>query len=172
MSYTFFVLPKNYEKMREEIFIRMQDEKLLGACMHSVKNPSIDKWLDISAPHKGWLLCCVANHAKQHTTNDLCGIAWFEPWHGRTWKFDFTAFRAHFSQAPIMSKGALAWMFEHAPCDSVIGLCPVSNAHAWRLASRSGFETLGKIPNACFQARKSQYEDGIFVLASKQSFTL
>ncbi len=167
MSYNFFALPNHYTQMRTEIFLRMQKEGLVSASMHGEVNPTLVRWLEITDPHKGWLLCCVPSSATQHTVDILCGVAWLEPWRGRVWSFDFTAFRPHFNEAPNMSKQALIWIFEHAPCDSIIGICPVSNAHAWRLAPKSGFEIVGKIPNACLQAKRNKYEDGILVLACK-----
>ncbi len=170
MSYSFFVLPNKHELSRHKIFMRIQEEKLTTFCMHSEKNPTLERWLEITDPSKGWLLCCVPKNMELHTVDTLCAIAWITPWRGRIWTFDFTVFRPYFSKAPHMSKAALAWIFTHAPCDNLMGICPISNAHAWRIATQSGFEILGKLHNACFHTKRSTYEDGVLVIASKKNF--
>ncbi len=169
MSYTFFVLPEGLRQMRVDIFTRMQKEGLLNACMHSFHNPSEDDWLKITTPHQGWLLCCVPSHITEYNANSLCGVAWLEPWRGQVWTFDFTVFRAHFTSALYLSKAALKWIFLHAPCQSLVGLCAASNIHAWRLAHMAGFCNLGRIPGACLQARRNVYEDGVLVVATKEN---
>ncbi len=171
MSYSFFVLPKHFIKMRENIFKRMQEEKLLTSCMHSIKNPTLQHWIDITCSPKGWLLCCVPADAKTHDVSQLCGIAWLEPWQGQAWLFDFTAFRKYFAHATTMSKAALNWTFKHAKCQSIVGICPVSNAHAWRLAPKAGFNIITQVPGACFNARLNIYEDGVLVMATKSSIS-
>ncbi len=171
MNYTFFVLPHNHHKMHEEIFYRMQREGLLKACMHSIKEPTLEHWLDITAAHKGWLLCCMPSDSLEHNTDLLYAVAWLSPWRGQTWTFDFTAFRKHFHKAPSMSKAALKWIFDHAPCHSVVGLCALSNRHAWRLAPKAGFNIIGKIPRACFNASRNSYEDAMLVLATKEDLS-
>ncbi len=168
MSYTFFVLPKDFTKMRGEIFTRMQEEGLLNACMHSFDNPTKQDWLKITAPHKGWLLCCAPKNTGTHTAANLCGVAWLEPWRGQVWTLDFTVFRAHFAEFAAMSRATLEWIFTHAPCQSIVGLCAKSNAHAWRLAPKTDFKILGKIPGACLRAKRNIYEDGILGLATKE----
>ncbi len=169
MNYSFFVLPKHKKKLREEIFLRMQDEGLLNACMHAIANPNKEQWLKLTQPHKGWLLCCVQDDAHEHCVENLCGVAWLAPWRGQAWTMDFTVFRKHFKQATGMSKAALNWIFEHAPCESVLGLCAHSNAHAWRLAEQAGFKVLGNIPGACFQARRDVFEDAVLTMATKKN---
>ncbi len=170
MSYTFFVLPESFDELRVEIFLRMQEERLLASCMHSYKNPTVQDWMSLTDPSKAWLLCCVPCCEKVHDTKSLCAVALLTPWRGRAWTFDFTVFRQHFANAASMSMAMLKWVFENAPCESLVGLCAKSNTHAWRLAKKAGFNNLGNVAGACFQAKRNVYEDAVLVLAKKSDF--
>ncbi len=170
MKYRYEVVPEDTPfsiELREALFTRMQEEGLLPYTMHAFHAPTKDDWLELTQPHKGWLLCCVAEGEQCITVNNIRGMAWLTPWQGRVWSFDFTAFRAHFAEAVGMSRGALKWMFTHAPCDSVLGISAMSNRHAWRLAQKAGFDVLGTIEGACYMAKKYSYEPGVMVVASR-----
>ena len=63
----------------------------------------------------------------------------FSPWRGRIREFDFTVFR------------------------------PVSNRHAWRLATACGFVITGRLPAACWLARRGVHVDGIQLLCTPET---
>ncbi len=174
MNYTYFVAPSHEplaSTFRKALFLRMQEEGLLGFTMHAFTSPTVQDWLSLTAAHKGWLLCCV-QEGDSFTAEKVRGMAMLMPWQGRVWTFDFTAFRAHFTEAVAMSRGALSWIFAHAPCDSVMGLSALSNRHAWRLAKQAGFEVLGTVQGACYMARKCSYEEGVLVMARRSEHEL
>ncbi len=99
----------------------------------------------------------------------LAPLAWGQGNKGhRVWTFDFTVFRPFFAEAVAMSRQALPWIFTHAPCDTLLGLCAKSNKHAWRLAQSAGFQVLGHIPGACFMGKKGAgHEAGVLVMATR-----
>ena len=146
---------------RDEPFHRMQREGLLPFAMSAYAAPTLDDWRRVSAPSRCWMLRC-----ENADSGELMGVALFTPWRWRVWEFDFTAFRASALHAVDMARGGFAWMFKHAPCDSIIGLCPVPNRHAWRLAEGCGFTVLGRIPGACRWARTDSIVPGVMVVVT------
>ncbi len=165
--------------LRTALFSRMQEEGLLSRVMHSYHCPSLAHWLELTHKDKGWLLCCMHkddtpprenfSHVEgSKAVRNIRGMAIISPIRGRLWSFDFTVFRAHFPEAVPMSLGALQWIFAHAPCDVLLGLCAKSNRHAWRLAQGAGFTHIADIPNACYIAQKKRYEDGVLVMAKAE----
>ncbi len=173
MDYAYFILPQeqvNATPLREALFARMQEEKLLRTAMHAYHNPCLQDWLTLSQSPQSLILCCMAQEHDQGDVQKVRGMALLSPWQGRVWSFDFTAFRAHFPEAASMCRGGLQWIFDNLPCDSVMGLSAISNRHAWRLAEQSGFSVLGTVPGACYVARKYQYQDGVLVLAKRQDW--
>lgn len=150
---------------RDEPYLRMRDEGLLACAMSAFAKPALSDWRRITAPGKGFLLCC------EDQSGRLLGCGMFSPWRGRIWEFDFTAFRAAFGVAPLMARGGFAWMFENTDCAGVMGICPLPNRHAWRLAEACGFRVLARLPEACFYARKGNYVDGVLVLCTRLSLT-
>lgn len=131
---------------RKALFARMCREGLTGCAMYAWPHPREDDWLHlVSAP--GRLLL-------QATTPDgtalACGL--FSPWRGRIREFDFTVFR-------------------HTETSALWGLCPVSNRHAWRLATACGFVITGRLPAACWLARRGVHVDGIQLLCTPETLT-
>ncbi len=174
MEYTYFVLPAEQGGLapfRQALFTRMQQEGLLQAAMHAYQSPCLEDWLHLTQAANVQVLCCVAQGQEQDDMHRVRGVALLSPWQGRVWTFDFTAFRAHFAEAVAMCRGGLQWIFEHMPCDSVMGVSAISNRHAWRLAEKAGFSVLGSVPGACYVARKYQYQDGVLVLARRQDMS-
>ena len=98
-----------------------------------------------------------------------CGLFTRQPY--RVWHFDFTAFRAGFAVAAEQARGGFQWAFDHLDCTSIMGVCPLPNRHAWRLAEACGFRVLARLPEACFYARKGNYVDGVLVLCTRLSLT-
>ncbi len=169
--YTYFVLDHTETYLRHELFYRMEKEKLLGAAMHAFVAPTLQDWCHLIDAEKTVLLCAAQTcdmHKDTHTVCDVHavqGMALLQYWRGQVWTFDFVVFRDHFKDAVPMGQGALAWAFAHLPCQSIVGFCANSNRHAWRLAERTGFSVLGRVPGACYTARRQEYEDGVFVMA-------
>lgn len=96
----------------------------------------------------------------------MLGCALFTPRRGKVWEFDCTTFRPAARLAVHMARGGLAWAFAHLDCAAIAGLCPAPNRHAWRLAEASGFRIMGRMPHACWHARKQCYVDGVLVLCT------
>ncbi len=182
MPYQYFVVAEDMftaygMPLRTALFQRMQKENLLHVTMYAYENPSLEHWLEITQSQRGWLLCCAKGNVKgsegYHLDNIqamafLAPLPWGQGNKGhRVWTFDFTVFRAHFKEAVAMSQGALAWIFSHVPCDSLLGLCAQSNRHAWRLSESAGFQILGHIPGACLVGKKGSYEAAILVIATR-----
>ncbi len=183
MSYQYFVVTENMfttygMPLRTALFQRMQEENLLHVTMYAYETPSLEHWLEITQAQRGWLLCCAKGEiygAKGYHLDNIQAMAFIAPlaWGQgnkghRVWTFDFTVFRAHFKEAVTMSQGALAWIFSHVPCDSLLGLCAQSNRHAWRLSESAGFQVLGNVPGACFIGKKRGYEAAMLVMATRQ----
>ncbi len=193
MPYEYFIITDAMHDhdgipLRTALFRRMQQEGLLPFAMHAYAKPQLEDWLQSTASQRGWLLCCHKKGSPQDLAH-IQAMAFFAPlpWgYGngdhknnaqekthkeltgtRVWTFDFTAFRSYFSEAAAMSRKGLQWFFAHAPCDTVLGLCAKSNRHAWRLAQKAGFTTLGQLPGACFVGRKNTHEAGILVAATR-----
>ncbi|MDE7370169.1 MAG: hypothetical protein K2N07_00185, partial [Desulfovibrio sp.] len=76
-------------------------------------------------------------------------------------------FRESAALAPAMAAGGFAWIFRETECSGIAGICPVPNRHAWRLAGACGFRVLGRLPGACFYARKGRFVDGVLVSLSR-----
>ena len=126
-------------------------------------NPREDDWLHlVSAP--GRLLL-------QATAPDgtalACGL--FSPWRGRIREFDFTVFRPAFPLSVPLARAAFRWVFRHTETSALWGLCPVSNRHAWRLATACGFVITGRLPAACWLARRGVHVDGIQLLCTPET---
>lgn len=102
---------------------------------------------------------------------DMLGCALFTPRRGRVWEFDFTTFRAGAPFAVPLAHGCLAWAFAHLDCAAIVGLCPAPNRHAWRLAETCGFQMMGRLPQACWHARKKRHVDGVLVLCTPSTLT-
>lgn len=154
------------QDLRDEAYHRMSIEGLLPYAMSALANPTLDDWRRLSDPAHCWMLRC-----EHSATGELCGVGLFTPWRGRVWEFDFTAYRPAFAYAVAMARGAFAWIFAHAPCDSIMGLCPTFNRHAWKLANACGFQVLGRVPGACYSARHGRYVDAVFVIVTPQTLT-
>lgn len=146
---------------RDAVFLHMREQGLLPVAMCAVAEPTLDHWRELTRPDKAWLLRAAT------PGGELLGAALFTPWRHRTWEFDFTVFRPHFPLALPLARGALAWLWEHAPCDSLMGLCPATHRHAWKLAEAAGFAVLGRLPGACLVASRGRYVDGVLVCARR-----
>ena len=96
-----------------------------------------------------------------------CGL--FSPWRGRIREFDFTVFRLAFPLAVQLARAAFRWVFRHPDTSALWGLCPVSNRHAWRLATACGFVITGRLPAACWLARRGVHMDGIQLLCTPET---
>jgi len=191
----FHYAPSVSQAQRDAIFLRMQAEGLLNCAMSALAAPTLADWRRITSPRRGLLLCCHAAEkdyslehfaseiapgksgpAAQHgdgLTASLCpdtasmlGCALFTPRRGRVWEFDFTTFRTAARLAVHMAHGGLAWAFAHLDCAAIAGLCPAPNRHAWRLAEACGFRVMGRLPQACWHARKQCHVDGVLVLCT------
>lgn len=150
---------------RKALFVRMCREGLTGCAMYAWPHPREEDWLHlVSAP--GRLLL-------QATTPDgtalACGL--FSPWRGRIREFDFTVFRPAFPLAVPLARAAFRWVFRHTETSALWGLCPVSNRHAWRLATACGFVITGRLPAACWLARRGVHVDGIQLLCTPETLT-
>ena len=91
------------------------------------------------------------------------------PWRGRIREFDFTVFRPAFPLAVPLARAAFRWVFRHTETSALWGLCPVSNRHAWRLATACGFVITGRLPAACWLARRGVHVDGIQLLCTPET---
>lgn len=148
---------------RTALFQLMQGEGLLACAMSAWKKPTLKDWLALTSRRDGvTLLRC-----EDETGRILgCGLFTRQPY--RVWQFDFTAFRAGFAVAAQQARGGFQWAFEHLDCTSIMGICPLPNRHAWRLAEACGFRVLARLPRACFYARKGNYVDGVLVLCTRE----
>lgn len=147
---------------RDAIFHRMREEGLLGCAMYALSNPSLSDWRRICATPGSLLLGC-SNEAGR-----LLGCGLFSPWRGDLLEFDFTTFRASARLAVPMARGAFDWIFSRLDCSGIVGICPAPNRHAWRLAEACGFRFLGRLPAACFHARKGRMLDGLLFLHPRE----
>lgn len=134
-----------------------------GCAMYAWAHPREDDWLRlVSAP--GRLLL-------QATAPDgtalACGL--FSPWRGQIREFDFTVFRPAFPLAVPLARAAFRWVFRHTETSALWGLCPVSNRHARRLATACGFVITGRLPAACWLARRGIHVDGIQLLCTPET---
>lgn len=147
---------------RDEPFLRMEREGLLSCAMYALAAPTLEDWRRITA--QGLLLRC------EDAAGRLLACGLFAPWRGNLLEFDFTAFRESARLAPLMARGGFAWIFGHMACAGIMGICPVPNRHAWRLAEACGFRVLGRLPGACFYARKGRHVDGVLVVLSREEW--
>lgn len=143
-------------------FQKMEAEGLLPWAMSCIDNPTLERWLEITAA--GVLLCC--NDAK---CSGLLGCAHFTRFQGATWRFDFTAFHAGFSCAAQQAQGGFAYMFARHGASAIVGITPAQFRHAWGLAEACGFEIVTRLPGACWLARKQRFVDGVMVMCTPQT---
>ena len=155
----FVYRPALTEAERDEPFLRMKREGLLACAMYAFAAPGLEDWRRVTA--RGLLLRCEDGSGRLLA----CGL--FTPWRGNLLEFDFTAFRESVALAPAMARGGFAWIFRHTACAGIAGICPLPNRHAWRLAEACGFRVLGRLPGACFYARKGRSVDGVLVVLSR-----
>lgn len=149
---------------RAALFQLMQGEGLLASAMSAWAKPTLKDWLTLTARRDGvTLLRC------EDETGQILGCGLFTRQPYRVWQFDFTAFRAGFAVAAEQARGGFQWAFDHLDCTSIMGVCPLPNRHAWRLASACGFRVLARLPKACFYARKGNYVDGVLVLCTPEN---
>ncbi len=149
---------------RAALFQLMQGEGLLASAMSAWAKPTLKDWLTLTARRDGvTLLRC------EDETGQILGCGLFTRQPYRVWQFDFTAFRAGFAVAAEQARGGFQWAFDHLDCTSIMGVCPLPNRHAWRLAEACGFRVLARLPKACFYARKGRYVDGVLVLCTAET---
>lgn len=153
--------------VRTALFQLMQGEGLLACAMSAWKKPTLKDWLTLTSRRDGVVLLRCEDEAEQILG---CGLFTRQPY--RVWHFDFTAFRAGFAVAAEQARGGFQWAFDHLDCTSIMGVCPLPNRHAWRLAEACGFRVLARLPKACFYARKGNYVDGILVLCTKEDLNM
>ena len=149
---------------RTALFQLMQGEGLLACAMSAWKKPTLKDWLALTSRRDGVVLLRCEDEAGQIMG---CGLFTRQPY--RVWQFDFTAFRAGFAVAAEQARGGFQWAFDHLDCTSIMGVCPLPNRHAWRLASACGFRVLARLPKACWHARKGRYVDGVLVLCTPEN---
>ena len=170
---------------RDALFFRMRDEGLLPWAMYALARPGLRHWRRLTQPRQGLLLVCEASTAATPPargtalgdsaappltdTRAIRAMGLFSGWRGRVAEFDFTVFRPHFSEAVPMALGAFHWMFSHTRVSAIMGLCPASNRHAWRLATACGFRLLARLPQACHLARRHCHVDGMLVCCTPDS---
>lgn len=175
---------------RDALFFRMREEGLTPCAMYACHRPSLRRWRHITRPRRGLLLVCEQADAPPPATalpapsplrpsdsaasplpdaGGILAVGLFSGWRGQVAEFDFTVFRQHFSQAVPIARGAFQWMFAHTDVSAIMGLCPVSNAHAWRLAAACGFRELARLPRACWLARRRRHVDGVLVCCTPDS---
>ncbi|WP_165071124.1 hypothetical protein [Desulfovibrio sp. ZJ200] len=159
----FMYRPARSQAQIDEPYARMRAEGLLPYAMYAFADPGLEDWRRVTAPEKGLLLRC------EDAQGRLLACGLFSPLLGKIWQFDFTAFRESAHLAPLMARQAFAWIFDRQDCAGIMGLCPAPNRHAWRLAEAVGFNVLGRLPKACFYARKQNYVDGVLVLCTPRS---
>ena len=141
---------------------KMEAEGLLPWAMSCIDNPTLERWLEITAA--GVLLCC-----NDKASGKLLGCAHFTAFQGTIWRFDFTAFHAGFHCAAKQAQGAFAHMFERHGASAIVGITPVQFRHAWGLAEACGFEIVTRLPGACWLARKQSFVDGVMVMCTPQT---
>ncbi|MGE9985296.1 GNAT family N-acetyltransferase [Desulfovibrio sp. SGI.169] len=153
------------KRARAALFRQMQEEGLLPFAMSAWAKPTLRDWLALTSAggDASVLLRCEDESGRVLG----CGLFTRQPY--RVWHFDFTAFRAGFAVAAQQARGGFAWMFRRQDCTSVMGVCPLPNRHAWRLAEACGFRILARLPRACFYARKGTYVDGVLVLCTREA---
>ena len=149
---------------RTALFQLMQGEGLLASAMSAWAKPTLKDWLTLTSRRDGVVLLRCEDEAEQILG---CGLFTRQPY--RVWHFDFTAFRAGFAVAAEQARGGFQWAFDHLDCTSIMGVCPLPNRHAWKLAEACGFRVLARLPKACFYARKGNYVDGVLVLCTPEN---
>lgn len=183
--YHYRPVPRQAE--RDALFFRMRAEGLLPCAMYACARPDLRRWRALTRPRRGLLLVCENRDAAPPPTPNpgsrpadsripllpdvsaVRAVGLFSGWRGRVAEFDFTVFRAHFREAVPIARGAFHWMFARTDVSAIMGLCPVSNAHAWRLARACGFRELARLPAACRLARRDRLVDGVLVCCTPDS---
>ncbi|WP_300710610.1 hypothetical protein [uncultured Desulfovibrio sp.] len=172
---------------RDALFFRMRAEGLLPCAMYACAKPDLRRWRALTRPRRGLLLVCEHADAASDPSpapatrftdsqapslpdvSAVRAVGLFSGWRGKVAEFDFTVFRAHFREAVPIARGAFRWMFARTDVSAIMGLCPVSNAHAWRLAGACGFRELARLPAACRPARRDRHVDGVLVCCTPDS---
>lgn len=172
---------------RDALFFRMRAEGLLPCAMYACARPDLRRWRTLTRPRRGLLLVCEQTDAPPVSllpsgprpadsqspplpdVSAVRAVGLFSGWRGKVAEFDFTVFRAHFREAVPIARGAFRWMFAQTDVSAIMGLCPVSNAHAWRLARACGFRELARLPAACRLARRDRHVDGVLLCCTPDS---
>lgn len=142
-------------RVRTAIYRQMEMAGLLSFAMSAWTKPTLKDWLALTTRSDGVVLLRCEDESGQILG---CGLFTRQPY--RVWQFDFTAFRAGFAVAAQQARGGFQWVFEHLDCTSIMGVCPLPNRHAWKLAEACGFRVLARLPEACFTPARATMWSG------------
>lgn len=153
---------------RDVLFWMMENEGLLGAAMYSMASPTYDDWLDVLARVDRFHGTMIGAY------DEYCWLYGFAqllpfPDDQAAYEFDFCVFRHAFKEAVQLGHLAAAWAFENLPCDRLVGITPITNRHAWKIAEACGFVRHSVTPELCYVARKHKKVDGVITICTPES---
>lgn len=153
---------------RDVVFWRMENEDLLGAAMYSLSAPTYDDWLDV-LERVDMLNGTMIGAYDEHGV--LAGFAQLVPFPDdqAACEFDFCVFRHAFKDAVNLAHMGAAWAFENLSCDRLVGITPITNRHAWKIAEACGFRRHSVTPELCYVARKQKKVNGVITICTPES---
>lgn len=159
----------HYERIQskdiiKQFYYRCKQEELLPIIFPDKENVTENNFIALTEENDGRILLASINNIGSYY-----GFATFTPLFNRAYKFDFCSFRAGFDYALEQVHGAFEWIFNNTTATSIIGVTPVLNRAACRLAEQCGFEKITVLPQSCYMARRKGYVDGLLVICTHKS---
>ena len=160
--------PAADEQARTYVFKRMLAEGRARIVQYQLPKPSLDVWLEHTAPDRAWLAAIRADE-------QLAAAAWFTDFTGKTAFAHFVIFRGYEHISRQICHLACQWAFASAVGDSLtdedssdsgglaclLGVIPAVNRAAIATMRASGWQEIFRIPQACFVHRLGRHVDGV-----------
>jgi hypothetical protein len=145
--------PVTDEAARAHVFKRMAEEGRARIVQYSLPHPSLDAWLDCTAPRNAWF-CAI------HTDNRLAAAVWITDFHGKSALCHFVIFRGFERLQREMCRLSCRWAFSGGLA-CLLGLIPAVNRAAVETMLFCGWREVFRIPEACFVHRLGRHVDGV-----------
>jgi len=140
-------------KDRAYVFKRMLEEGRARIVQYALPEPSLDVFLEGTAPEKAWL--CIL-----HTAERLACAAWITNFTGKTAFAHFVIFRGFEPVSRTLCHLVCQWAFSGGLA-CLMGLIPAVNRAAIATMRASGWQEIFRIPQACFVHRLGCHVDGV-----------
>ena len=147
------LIPAADAEARAHVFRRMLAEGRARIVQYQLPEPSLDVWLEHTAPDRAWLAAIRADE-------QLAAAAWFTDFIGKTAFAHFVIFRGYEHLSRHICRLACQWAFSGGLA-CLLGVIPAVNRAAIASMRACGWREIFRIPQACFVHRLGRHVDGV-----------